>query len=181
MAEVDSSASISPRCPQCENTCSHRKSPPYTPLETWTAWLLFLYPFISISTLAIFISELPTIISHRLSKSQGGHWTGRWAEIPTVCVLGSTTIAHFYIFWWLGRRGKVRDRAMLGIHSMFISLLIWVLVIASCAGNSKLWLYNGVILECDTLRRNGPNCGIYEMMSFSRLQRTSLAFLAATL
>ena len=181
MAEVDSSVSMSPHCAQCQSTCTHRKPNSYTPLETWTAWLLFLYPFISVSTLALFISELPTIISHRLSKSQGGHWTGRWAEIPAVCILGITSISHFYIFWWPGRKGKVRDRVMLGIHSTFTGLLIWVLVLASCAGSSRLWKYNGMMLECDTLRRQGPSCENYELLSFSRLQRTGLAFLAATL
>lgn len=163
-----------------------------TRLQNITAWILFFYPSASITALTLLASALPQIVAHRLTKEQGGHWTGRWVEIPATSILGIASITNLAIFWHCGAGSKLAAKTNASIHMVLTGQLLWTLVLVACASGSVLWhkepvhggsgrLAPGVLSVCNTLTGKGQDCHEDWLWLISSLQRSALAFFVVTL
>lgn len=162
-----------------------------TRLQKVAAWILFFYPCFSVTALAMFTSVIPDVVAHRLSKPQGGHWTGRWVEIPAVIILGIASITNFVIFWFYGAGSKVKAKTSASIHIVLSGHLIWTLALVSCAGGSVLWHeqpYHGsgkvpkdLLSVCNTLTGKGRDCSQEWLKAISGLHVSALALFVCTL
>lgn len=157
----------------------------HTPLSRPTSACYFLIIAYSSTAFSLFAAALPDILAYRVPQVS---WTGRWVEIPAVVVLSICCLVNFIIFWFRGYLAAPQNA--IGVHSTFLGLCIWVLVLSSSAGPSRLWKSSiaggegnnpSDYLDCNTLARNGPDCSVKELRTISALQISAITFLSLTL